>query len=308
MLQPSPAVIGLAESSLSACSRAFRSVMSSGGSIWLTAACAVALLNPVPSTAGTTVRYTGTITALPNGQTSWRGYTTNNPAGAGLDNTLTIEFAINPSFSTSCVGTISNPGDPDYYSAAYSVPDSCGGQLFTSISLTGPQVFGAYSLTAGSTEIDAQYASQGATSRNIYLVGSGLTSGIRVGSNLDSSPLTDFQISGDYTFVYTGNPNPGFTPYFAPPFINGTAPYSGLPSPSDLIQFYYNSSYYRNYAITPGSSTASVTFGEGVLDFSLTQMDIIIDGVPAPLPLFGAVAAFSTARQLRRRLKHSKSF
>ena len=81
-----------------------------------------------------------------------------------------------------------------------------------------------------------------------------------------------------------------------------------LLTPTSLISYYYNNSFYRDYSSLTNLGTpvenVVLKFGEGNVEFQLTGLDIISE-VPGPLPLAGAAGAYGWSRKLRRRIRSS---
>ena len=251
---------------------------------------ALGLHFPSPARAAvTSVVYTGKITSIP----------ANNLVNHfAVNDTFQLTLVFNQNFNLSCAGNEANTG------VNYQWNDNgCSTKFFSSVSFTGST--GTYSPVEGNAVYAYDSSQSPSPAQNPFFIGSlGPDSGLKAFN--DSSLIPDaFNITSNGAYY-------GFVNSYLQPYINVG---SSLPSMSDFLQFYYSSSYYRDYSISStallaDSSTVlpigSIGFGEGPLEFQLTGMDIIGD-VPAPLPIFGAAIGFAQAQSLRKRLGNRQS-
>lgn len=244
------------------------------------------MLSIPPAIALTRVVYTGTVSASTSN--ALRGGS--SPAYS-LGQTFQVSFTINEAFNPSL-----NSCYDDGTTKLYTNNATCNQSLFSNITFTG-QSSGTFNSVARGVQIEipnASFDSNIGFSRNTFEDNS--RTGPIVNSNTVDWNLVSWNVPTAYTFVREP------TPYMVSPY--GPT----LLSPTALISWYYNTSYYRNYALSnrpdifltflsPSNSVAT-------LYFSATQMDIIGEA-PAPLPFLGAASAFGFSRRLRRRCRPS---
>lgn len=253
------------------------------GLSWALPLIAASLLGS-PAGAVTKVVYTGTIT----NSTSTELTSGASPAYS-VGQQFWLSFSINESFNQNSNGCY-NTGTNRYVNSA-----TCDQALLDDISFTGQT--GSFSSSTRGAQISIP---QRSFTNNIGFARSSLNVGL-TGAYVVSNAKTWDMISWNVPTTYTFSREP--TPYMVYPY--GPT----LLSPSALISWYYNTSYYRNYAISsPPVVTVDLYHVESdtavKLYFSATQMDIIGEA-PAPLPFLGAASAFGFSRRLRRRCRPS---
>lgn len=261
------------------------------GLSWALPLIAASLLGS-PAGAVTKVVFTGTVNSDSDDLLS-----TPTPSGAAYvdGQQFQLTFEVNGDFS---------PANPAWNSVCYSTTfnryqntnAACPLSPVKDVAFTGMNSNTTYNQSLGSAIIVPQRsftsnlgfsrgASFGDTGRSLNSSGAAFT-------------LVGWTVPASYTFATQP------TPYMVYPYTGGPA--SSLLSPSALISWYYNNSYYRNYALS-SPNTITLNFnnpdtGDIPLSAYITQMDIISEA-PAPLPLFGAISGFAYSRRLRRRCR-----
>lgn len=248
--------------------------------------------------APTKVTFTGIIT---NATTSVFRSSYGLPVGS----TFSVSFTINPSYnSTSSDCAVYLPPDSQFPDASppstltYKNTSNCNTPLIQDVKFTRSVdsfVSAPNSSIIAYNAADPSYT--GAQNLGYSRPQTESSTGVRIcrtADGLGCNNLTGWTIPSTYIFTNFGQA------YMSAPPLN-----TGI-SPTDLIQYYYSSSYYRDYAILTGTTEtttqAVLNFSTGnQIAFNLTGMDIVND-VPGPIPLLGGASAFAWSRRIRRRL------
>jgi hypothetical protein len=259
------------------------SLRSLRGFSWALPLIAVSLLGGSAG-AVTKVVYTGTITDSTSPE-----LTSGASPAYSVDQKFWLSFSINESFNpnlnASCYLTSGNRYNNNQ--------TTCNQSLLSDVSFAAG--IGTFSPSSAGVQI---LIPQSSRTQNLGFTRN-LTFNTPTGAQVVSNNSTWEMISWNVPTTYTFSREP--TPYMVYPY--GPT----LLSPSALVLWYYNTSYYRNYAISsPPTVTINFYDPESTattqLYFSATQMDIIGEA-PAPLPFLGAVSAFGFSRRLRRRCR-----